>query len=71
MRYSVYKYIKNLSDSLVEAMEHIKSDNKNIGLLADCIVAVSAIKDNFTINKVDVTLELDLFLENLIFLNTL
>lgn len=62
MRYSVYKYIKNLSDSIVEATEYIISNPQNVTLLLDCVQAVLSIKDSLVKNKSIEIKELDMFL---------
>lgn len=63
MRYSVYKYIKNLSDSIVEATGYIKTKPENVNLLSDCIVAIITIKDTLVqYGSIEIK-ELDVFLE--------
>lgn len=62
MRYSVYKELKNLSDSVVEAVNYLKSKPEAVGILADCVVAISAIKDTFIKNSIELS-EVDNFLE--------
>lgn len=62
MRYVVYKNINLLSDSIVEAVNYISNNLNSIGLLSDCISAISSIRNSFISNNID-TKELDLFLE--------
>lgn len=50
MRYAEYKAIVELSNSVVEATEHIKEHPEMVGMLVDCGEAISAIKSNLEIN---------------------
>ncbi len=62
MRYTVYKNINLLSDSIVEAVNYISNNLNSIALLSDCVSAITSIKNSFISNNID-TKELDLFLE--------
>jgi len=65
MRYSVYKALREVSSSILEATGYIKSNPKGIGIIADCEAGIIAIKDNLYTNNEKVIPEIDEFLEKL------
>jgi len=62
MRYSVYKELVGLSESVVEALEYVKSSPGAVSLIADCADAILMIKDTFNKNDIELK-EIDSFLE--------
>ncbi len=64
MRYEVYKQLKNLSDSIIEAVSYVKEKQEAVGLLADTVTAISAIKSTFIQNEIELK-ELDTYLETI------
>lgn len=62
MRYTVYKSINLLADSIIEAINYIKINPSAIGLLSDCILAVNSMKNIFASNNICDDM-LEIFLE--------
>ena len=46
MRYSVYKFIKELGESMLEAVTYVKEHKDNVSVLNDCIDAMFSIKSS-------------------------
>ena len=51
MRYSIYKYIRGLSESVIEAVEHMKSTPSSVSLIIDCVTAISMINESLVKNN--------------------
>ena len=62
MRYSIYKKINLLTNSIVEATEYLMNRPESIGILSDCVVAISTIQNSLIANNIELN-ELSLFLE--------
>ena len=51
LRYSVYKFVKGISNSVVEAILHLKEHPESVNMLSDCTEAILAIKTALDENK--------------------
>lgn len=51
MRYSVYKFLVGLSDSIIEAILHVKENPTAVSMLADSVEAMFAIKSTLVSNE--------------------
>lgn len=65
MRYSVYKFLRGISASILEGVTYVKEKPTSINILADCAEGLVSIKESLTLNKENNLEEIDLALEKI------